>query len=184
MNVKDDKLKAFTLIEVLISIALISVISTAYLSLMVSLDKRSTRLEIEDTAQSIAIEKVNEIRKMRLDVDGWANIVGLGTSTTERIYRYDPTTGFNKIDPKAITSYPVSNYSEFKTFCINNPDYCAYSNSTVFRNTLAYSDIFSVLISVKKIVGSEARVITVYVGCKPERNCETYVKMSTVVYHY
>ena len=149
MDVKRSKRESFTLIEVLISIALISVIATAYLSLMVSLDKRSTRLEIEDTAQSIAIEKVNEIRKMRLDVDGWANIVGLGTSTTERIYRYDPTTGFNKLDPKTVT---ISDYSSFKTFCTNpnNVDYCTYSNSTSFRNGLDYSDVFSVAISSKK----------------------------------
>lgn len=181
---------AFTLIEVLISIALISVIATAYLSLMVSLDRRSTKLEIEDTAQSIAIDIVNDIRSNRLDVDGWSNIKSFITSTSERGYRYDLSTSSFVPDSqnnRYKTLNPViTSYSQMVTFCNSNPEFCEYNNNTVFRNNLSYSDIFSVAVTAKKVTSAvdSPRIITVHVGCKAERNCETYVKMSTVVYHY
>ncbi|HOU76434.1 MAG TPA: type II secretion system protein [Candidatus Dojkabacteria bacterium] len=184
------KNKAFTLIEVLISVALIAVMATAYLELMISIDKRSTKLEIEDTAQSIAIESINSIRKIRLDADGWNDIVETINSGSEFAYKYDFNSNSFVPDPgKALvgTGGTLLNYSEFNSFCTDpvNEGYCDYSNESQFRRDLSYGDVFSVLVSGKRIDDVDGpRLITIYVGCNPRQSCDTFVKLSTVVYHY
>lgn len=178
--------KGFTLIEVLISVALIAVIATAYLELMISIDKRSTRLEIEDTAQSIGIDSINDIRKIRLDADGWNNIVETINDRSERAYKYDfDNNSFIPDSEMSFIGETLSNYSEFKSFCTNNEEYCDYSNESQFRRDLSYEDVFSVLVSGKRIDDIDGpRLITIYIGCNPSQSCDTFVKLSTVVYHY
>lgn len=187
-----NKEKAFTLIEVLIAVALIAVVATAYLELMISIDKRSTTLEIEDTAQSIAIETVNNIRKIRLEANGWNNIVDVIQGENERAYKYDfENNSFIVYQGKQmnVNNSGISTYAEFKSFCTDpaNDGYCGYSNGTQFRRDLAYDDVFSIIVSASELDRDNhngPRVINIYVGCNPSQNCDTFIKLSTVVTHY
>lgn len=167
--------EAFTLIEVLIAIAVIGFAATAYLNMLVQLDKRSTQFEIEDTAQTIAIQTINEIRSKRIGINEWDTLSSLAPG----MYKYN--NGFVG-EPKNLQL--ISDYGEFKTFCISNSQTCSYTDSNLFRSNLTYSDVFSRTVSIQNISGKDSKLITVYVGCKNTMGCDTFVKMSTVVYRY
>ncbi|MBN1373829.1 prepilin-type N-terminal cleavage/methylation domain-containing protein [Candidatus Dojkabacteria bacterium] len=177
---------AFTLVEILIALAILGIGAFAFMELMLSLDRRATEIEFDTLAGNQALEILGGIRSLK--VGNWSSIpnptgsVAYNLENNNGIWRFGTTS--TPLDPGTIKTVTA-----LQNFCNSNPNVCIKVGPAHRR--VPENMLFNVLVTVKTLPGGASvpaalrpKLVTVIIGGNQVYGVKSFVKLTTVVSKY
>ena len=175
---KNKNQKAFTLIEVLIAIAIFGIASVAFMRVIFSLRRKSIEIEMDTYANSSAVDVIGSIRS--LPITDWGNIP---ITSTHTCYKYNSNGGPYFDIATKVSCSEFTDAEEVREFCASNSDVCLQTGSSL--GLRANSDIFYQVVSIETlaVIGFDPednpRLVKVYIASSDDY--DIFIKLSTII---
>lgn len=175
MNNKHNIKKSFTLIEVLIAIAVLGIVAISTTSSIISSYKSINRIMVESYLNTVSLESISKVKAISL-----SNIESIPDVTTNNeYYRYNSNLSIFE-NQTFYYDQEIMNQNDLNSFCKNNINSCNLVNYELNNNTyLGY--FYKTYRFVRLNCGDDdcPIIATVYIGCKEK--CTNFTKVTTLI---